>query len=233
MRIEDLFLGANSLPRNLKEEETIEALQEVKKGNEEAKKKLVEHNIRLVLLRVLVRFRNVNYDLADLVSIGNIGLMKAIATYDLTRRVKFSSYAGTCIDNEILMFLRKLKRNKNIDSLNKTIYADNEGNEMTLEDILSDDVDIVFNYEQKELRKNVWFIVNELPKREKEIIKLHFGFYGKCYTQREIAKILSMSQPYVSRIINNSLEKITRYLELKNLVEMTNESKLKLTKNVK
>lgn len=151
MKIEELFFGANSLPKQLNYEDTIEALKEVKKGNEEAKKKLGEHNIRLVLLRVLVRFRNVNYDLADLVSIGNIGLMKAITTYDLTKRIKFSAYAKTCIDNEILLFFRDVKKNQNVESLNKVVHVDNYEDETTFEDTICDDFDIVFDYEQKEL----------------------------------------------------------------------------------
>lgn len=114
---------------------------------------MVEHNIRLVLLAVTGRFKSVAYDKKDLVSIGNLGLIKAVETFDKSKNVEFSTYARRCIDNEILMFLRKLKKNQSCDSLDETIAYDTGGKELKLEDTISDKLDIVEEYEKKKLIK--------------------------------------------------------------------------------
>ena len=121
MNTEELFLDANDLPKPLSKDELSELFDKIKLGDEEAKNKVIEHNIRLVLYEVTKKFRTVNYDKKDLISIGNVGLIKAVLTFDKSRNMEFATYAVKCIDNEILQFLRKLKKLQNIDSLDRTI----------------------------------------------------------------------------------------------------------------
>lgn len=220
----ELFIEGYRLPKPLSKTEICELIERYKQGDESAKTKLVEHNIRLVIFQVRQKFSTVNYDKNELVSIGNIGLLKAINTFDVSKNIEFATYATRCIDNEILMFLRKLKKHRNVDSLDKTICRDKEGNEFKIEDIISDDVDIADNYAKTETYAAIRIAIKELDEREKELILLHFGFYdGKTYTQKEIADKLSISQSYVSRLINRIVKKIGIQLEKIGIVELNNE----------
>lgn len=228
MSIDKLFVYEHKLPQPLSKEEIHKLIIEVNEGSKESRDKLVIHNIRLVLYEVTNKFQNVDYDKKDLVSIGNIGLLKAINTYDLSKGFEFATYATRCIDNEILLFLRKLKKDQNVDSINRVIY----GSEIKLEDILNDDSNLVEDYENTETHKIIREVIKELPNRDKEIIMLHFGFYDdKIYTQREIADKFGISQPSVSRLIRKIVNKIGEILESKEVIELHSKMGKTLKKN--
>ena len=221
MNTEIFFLEGCKLPKPLPEQEVYELLEKIKQDDEQAKTKLVEHNIRLVLYRVTGRFSTVTYDPQELVAIGNLGLIKAITTYDSSKKVKFATYATRCIDNEILMFLRKSKKYENDDSLDKSINFNNDSDELKLEDTISDDTDIEEEYINNETNLIVRRIVNELPERDKKIIMLHFGFYNdKTYTQQEIAEMLSISRSYVAKLITMIVKRLGKKLEQEGSIEL-------------
>lgn len=214
MNNDKIFIDGYKLPPPLSKEETYNLFQAVNKGSEDAREKLITHNIRLVLYEVNHKFKNVDYDKEDLVSIGNIGLLKAINTYSLTKNSEFSTYATKCIDNEILIFLRKLKNNHMIDSIDRIIYEGKNGSEMKLADILADDKNLVEEYEKIEMYKIIRQLVMKLPDRDKEIIMLYFGFYNnKIYTQEEIAEKIHVSQPNISRLIIKNVKILRKQFE--------------------
>ena len=229
MNTEELFIG--ELPKTLSKDQVNGLLDKIKQGDEEAIKIMVEHNIRLVLHEVTVRFKSVAYDKKDLISIGNLGLIKAVKTFNKSKNIEFSSYAIRCIDNEILMFLRRLKKNQICDSLDETIACDTDGKELKLEDTISDKLDIVEEYEKKETYQIIREIVKELPDRDRKIIMLHFGFYNdKIYMQREIADIMSISQSQVSRLITQIVKRIGGQLKQKGIIELKTTQQSKSTK---
>jgi len=228
MEFEQLFIDGHNLPMPLSKEEVYDLLEKTAQGDEQAREKLIKHNIRLVLYEVTVRFKSVEYDKKDLVSIGNIGLMKAIETFDKSRNLEFSTYATRCIENEILMFLRKLKKDRNVDSLNMPIGYSKDGDKLKIEDTLSDNTDIVKEYLDKEMHLIIRQIVNNLPEFDREIIMLYFGFYNdKTYTQKEIADILSISQKHVSTLIRKIVERLGKQLEQKGLIQLRTVQRLK------
>ena len=213
MNTDELFINARELPQPLPKEEAYKLIQEAHEGSKEARDKLLTHNIRLILGIVTKQFQKVNYDKKALVSIGIIGLLKAINTFDLSKGIRFSTYATTCIKNEILMFLRKLTKDKNIDRMDIVMLYN--------EDKLSDDSNLVEDYENEETRRIIREVVKSLPNRDKEITMLYFGFYDdKTYTQAEIADKLNISQPYVSRLITQIVKNISSILESKELIEL-------------
>lgn len=225
----ELFIDGYRLPQPLIKDELDKLIKEACSGSKEARDKLIIHNIRLVLHEVTNRFRNIDYDKKDLVSIGSIGLVKAVNTYDITKEVKFATYAVRCIDNEILMFLRKVKHDKNIDSIDKVLFYGKDGSELKLEDILSDDSDLIINHENSETYKIIRQLINQLPDRDKEIIMLHFGFYNdRIYTQKEIADKFHISQSYVSRVITKIVNKLGKQLESVRVTELNIKPKVKL-----
>ena len=216
MNTEELFLDANDLPKPLSKEELSELFDKIKLGDEEAKNKVVEHNIRLVLYEVTKRFKSVNYDKKDLISIGNVGLIKAVLTFDKSRNMEFATYAVRCIDNEILPFLRKLKKHQNIDSLDRTISKAGykESYVTTLGELISNKNDMVEEFDRKESYQIIREIISNLPAQEKEIIMLYFGFYNnKLYTQAEIAERTSLAQSWISRSIKRIVKKIELQLK--------------------
>lgn len=225
----ELFIDGYRLPQPLIKDELDKLIKEACSGSKEARDKLIIHNIRLVLHEVTNRFRNIDYDKKDLVSIGSIGLVKAVNTYDIKKEVKFATYAVRCIDNEILMFLRKVKHDKNIDSIDKVLFYGKDGSELKLEDILSDDSDLVIDHENSETYKIIRQLINQLPDRDKEIIMLHFGFYNdRIYTQKEIADKFHISQSYVSRVITKIVNKLGKQLESVRVTELNIKPKVKL-----
>ncbi len=231
MNTNELFIDANKLPQPLPKSQVNELLDKVKHGDEDAIKMIIEHNIRLVLYQVNNKFKSVEYDKKDLVSIGNIGLIKAVTTFDKSKNVEFATYATRCIDNEILMFLRKLKKDQKVDSLDKTITHDKEGKELKIEDTISDENDIVEDYEKNITYKIIREIVKELPCRDREIIMLHFGFYNnKIHTQKEIADMMSISQSYVSRLITKIVKKLGIQLKKCGVIETTGKTNKKTVK---
>ncbi len=192
--------------------------------------KIIYHNIRFVINIVNNKFENTNYSKAELVEIGIIGLIKSVDTFDYTKNINFLTYASRCIENEILMFFRSDKKNQNIESLEKKFIFDND--EITLEELNSEkmisDIDIIGDYEEKELYKVIDDIVANLPLVNRTIIEKIFGFYNnKPLKQQEIAKILNVSQSYVSRILRNTLKEIKRKLVKEELIEIKTKNKVK------
>lgn len=209
----DMYNNDDLYKKVLSEEETRELFIMMKNGKEEAKEKLIRHNIRIVLYEVMSKFRYTGYDYKDIVSIGNIGLIKAINSYDLNKNVHFFTYAKKCIDNEILYFLRENKKTLSNYSLEYVLNETDEGSVVTLEDCLLADTIIEVDYEKEEIKRIVREVVENLPERKKQIIMLRYGFYDDViYTQEEIGKCLNMSQSNVSKIIDVTLDEISKEL---------------------
>ena len=194
-------------------EEERHYLQEYKQGSLEAKDILIQRNLRLVA-HIVKKYQGAGEDSDDLISIGTIGLIKAIQTFDFQKASRLSTYAARCIDNELLMLLRSKKKSSKEVSLYEPIGTDKEGNEISLLDVIeTEPVDVVKNYS---LKQDIDYLYQLLPKilssREQEIIILRYGLYGKEeLTQREIAKRLKISRSYVSRIEKNALLKLREY----------------------
>ncbi len=200
---EDLFI--EQLPPKLEKQEQLNLLQRVANGDAEAKEKVILHNLRLVSSEVLHRFYTVDYDRKDLVSIGTIGLIKAVTTFRLDKGAEFSTYAIGCIDNEILMFLRKQKKTLVCTSLEQAIQG-KDGADYKLEE--KDDFNLEEEYEAKEAKEKVRELIQGLSKQEREIIFLYFGFYDRKYTQEEIAKRCHYSRSYISKLLVKILKKL-------------------------
>ena len=194
----------------LTSEEESYYLQEYKQGNLEAKNILIERNLRLVA-HIVKKYQGAPEEMDDLISIGTIGLIKAIHTFDAKKASRLSTYAARCIDNELLMLFRSKKKTNREVSLYDPIGTDKEGNEISLLDVIeTEPVEVVKNYS---LKQDIAYLYKLLPKvlstREREIIKLRYGLYGeKELTQREIAKRLNISRSYVSRIEKNAVLKL-------------------------
>ena len=204
------FVGAlDALPEPLNKEDEIKYLSLATKGDIDAKNKLIEHNLRLVVY-LSKKYENTKIDLEDLVSIGTIGLIKGINTYKMDKNIKLATYASRCIDNEILMYLRKNKKRNADVSLEESLSFDAEGNELHLEDILGTEADLVTKQlEDDDLKHTLLKEIEKLPKRDKEIMKLRYGLFGqKEITQKELAKKLNISQSYISRIEKKVIKKI-------------------------
>ena len=207
---ECFFVGAtDKLPPPLNEIEEREAIIKAGKGDEDAKNKLIEHNLRLVVF-LAKKYENTGYDLEDLVSIGTVGLIKGIDTYKVDKNIKLATYVSRCIANEILMFLRKNKKRRTERSLEETLNYDAEGNTLCLEDVIGTDEDIVAssferNVDKRYLEKEL----NNLNDREKMIMSLRYGLNNKDeLTQKEVAEYLGISQSYISRIEKKIINRI-------------------------
>ena len=210
------YVGSSDiLPPPLSLEEEDEALELSSFGDEIAKNKLIEHNLRLVVF-LAKKYENTGVDLEDLVSIGTIGLIKGINTYKRGKNIKLATYASRCIDNEILMFLRKNKRRKTEISFEDSLSYDAEGNELHLEDVLGTDKDIVpKELEDKIDRKLLVEEIDKLNERDKKIMILRYGLFGhEEVTQKDVADMLGISQSYISRIEKKVIKK------LKNIVKI-------------
>lgn len=221
MNTEEWFIDGNNLPNSLPKSEFDWLLRKVREGDSEALEKLVTHNIRLVLYEVAKKYKNTDYDKKELVAAGNLGLLKALNTYDLSKEIAFPTYAVKCIDNEMLMYLRKNKKHQGVDSIDKIVCYDKNGNEMKLEDKLSSDIDVAGEYEKQETYRAIREIVNNLPDRDREIVIMYFGF-DSCpiCTQVDIAEKLHISQSYTSRVINKILVNIKKQLEAQKVIEV-------------
>ena len=207
------FVGsADKLPEPLTKEEETELVLKSMEGSSEAKNKLIEHNLRLVVF-LSKKYESTGIDLEDLVSIGTIGLIKGVNTYKLDKNIKLATYASRCIDNEILMFLRKNKRRKGEVSFEDSLSFDAEGNELHLEDILGTDDDIVTKDLVHEVEKKLLYEeISKLNKRDKEIMVLRYGLYdNEELTQKDVASLLGISQSYISRIEKKVIKRL-KYL---------------------
>lgn len=204
------FVGsADKLPEPLSKEEEVFYVQKAMEGDELARSKLIEHNLRLVVF-LAKKYENTKVDLEDLVSIGTIGLIKGVSTYKLDKNIKLATYASRCIDNEILMFLRKNKKRKGEVSFEDSLSYDAEGNELHLEDILGTDADIVTkNLEDKNDKKRIYEEIDKLSERDKQIMILRYGLFGmEEMTQKDVAKVLGISQSYISRIEKKVIKRL-------------------------
>ena len=196
-----LYRGADVLPPPLKGEQEQKALEALEAGEESAKQLLIERNLRLVVF-IARRFENTGVNLEDLISIGTIGLIKAISTYRRDKNIKLATYASRCIENEILMHIRKIANQKTEVSLDEPINMDYDGNELLLSDILGTDEDMILrpledDVDLRLLRQ----AVQELPERERQIVGMRFGLWGQQeLTQKEVAQKMGISQSYISRL---------------------------------
>ena len=207
------FVGsADKLPEPLTKEEETELVLKSMEGSSEAKNKLIEHNLRLVVF-LSKKYESTGIDLEDLVSIGTIGLIKGVNTHKLDKNIKLATYASRCIDNEILMYLRKNKRRKGEVSFEDSLSFDAEGNELHLEDILGTDDDIVTKDLVHEVEKKLLYEeISKLNKRDKEIMVLRYGLYdNEELTQKDVASLLGISQSYISRIEKKVIKRL-KYL---------------------
>ncbi|MCI5797504.1 MAG: RNA polymerase sporulation sigma factor SigE [Firmicutes bacterium] len=205
--------GNEALPNPLDSEEEKILLEEMNKGNENAKVRLVEHNLRLVVY-IAKKFESTGLDLEDLISIGAIGLIKAVQTYKFDKNIKLATYASRCIENEILMQLRKVSRTKAEVSIDEPLNFDADGNELLLSDILYTEEDSVSkNLDLSVEKQLLWEAIKRLNEREQEIMILRFGLAGKEErTQKEVADMMGISQSYISRIEKKILDRLKKDL---------------------
>ena len=203
--------GSDVLPPPLKGMEEQSALEALERGEEAARQRLVEHNLRLVVY-IARRFENTGINLEDLISIGTIGLIKAIGTYRLEKKIKLATYASRCIENEILMYIRKTANQKAEVSLDEPINMDCDGNELLLSDILGTYEDMIL----RPLEDHVDLCVlrkalTELPTREREIVLMRYGLEGrKELTQKEVAQKMGISQSYISRLEKRIMQRLKK-----------------------
>lgn len=205
--------GSQTLPPPLEAKEEELALEKLSNGDEEVKQLLVERNLRLVVY-IAKKFENTGIGIEDLISIGTIGLMKAINTFNTGKNIKLATYASRCIENEILMYLRRSNRIKTEISIDEPLNQDGDGNELLLSDILGTDADITSRRIEDEVDKKLLHAsIEKLNKRERNIMELRFGF--GCYdgnekTQKEVADMLGISQSYISRLEKKIIHKMKR-----------------------
>lgn len=207
---EIFYVGsADKLPEPLSKEDEVAYVLRSQEGEEEARKKLIEHNLRLVVF-LAKKYENTGMDLEDLVSIGTIGLIKGVNTYKLDKNIKLATYASRCIDNEILMFLRKNKKRRSEVSFEDSLSYDSEGNELHLEDILGTENNIVTKPLEDEIDKQLLYEeIDKLPVRDKKIMTLRYGLYGQTeLTQKDVADVMGISQSYISRIEKKVIKKL-------------------------
>ena len=203
--------SGESLPQPFSREEEEEKIALLLRGENGAREQLIEHNLRLVVY-IARKFDNTGIDLDDLISVGTIGLIKAVNTFNAEKKIKLATYASRCIENEILMHLRKVVRFKGEVSLDEPLNVDFEGNELLLSDVLGTDSDCVFTSIEsaidEELLKKA---LSKLPERERRIMALRFGLYGmQEMTQKQVADMLGISQSYISRLEKKIVEKLKK-----------------------
>ncbi len=203
------YLNNNSFPQPLSRAEEKDCLQKMAAGDQEARSILIERNLRLVA-HVIKKFENTGEDSEDLISIGAVGLIKAIDSFNVDKGTRLATYAARCIENEILMHIRAITKRKAEVLLQDPIGTDKEGNEITLLDVLGTDSEYVLNeVEQKILEAKLYKVIRKLKMRERKVLVMRFGLpMGRRYTQKEIAKALGISRSYVSRIEKKVIGKI-------------------------
>ena len=212
----DYISAGNSLPSPLTAEEEAETVERYLAGDKEARLTLIERNLRLVVY-IAKRFDNTGIEMDDLVSIGTIGLIKAVGSYNPDKNIKLATFASRCIENEILMYLRKTSKTKSEVSLDEPLNVDYEGNMLLLADVLGTDAESVYNdaldSEEKRILRETFL---GLPERERQILELRFGLYGKEeMTQKEIADMMGISQSYISRLEKKIVDNLKRNITSK------------------
>ncbi len=218
-KIRELFLpdgiyyvgGGQNLPAPLDAKEEAEALEQLKQGSDAARSKLIEHNLRLVVY-IAKKFENTGVSVDDLTGIGAIGLIKAVNTFDADKQIRLATYASRCVENEILMFLRRTSKIKGEVSFEEPLKVDWDGNALLLSDILGTDADIVYrDMDKHDDVKVLLNVLKKLPQREQEIIKLRYGIdCPRELTQKEVADKLGISQSYISRLEKRIIKKLKR-----------------------
>lgn len=215
-RKNDVFYigGSESLPPPLSAEEEAACIQALDRGEASARSALIEHNLRLVVY-IAKKFENTGVTVEDLISIGTIGLIKAVNTFDATKKIKLATYASRCIENEILMFLRRTSKHKMEVSIDEPLNVDWDGNELLLSDILGTDNDVVYHRLEEEVnRKLLYGAMAKLEPREKELMEMRFGLKsGKEMTQKEVADKLGISQSYISRLEKRIIVRLRREIK--------------------
>ncbi len=207
----DYINGPDTLPPPLTAEKEFNCLQKLELGDKEAREKIIVHNLRLVVY-IAKKFENTGIPIEDLISIGTLGLIKAVNTFRLSKNIKLATYASRCIENEILMYLRKTNSLKTEVSYFEPLNVDWDGNELLLSDVLGSEPDDVYrDLEAEDERSRLYKAVNSLGKRERQIMTMRFGIGGgREYTQKEVADTLGISQSYISRLEKRIIEKIKR-----------------------
>lgn len=203
--------GSEALPPPLSVEEESYLISKMEKGDNEAKSILIERNLRLVVY-IAKKFENTGVGIEDLISIGTIGLIKAINTFNPRKKIKLATYASRCIENEILMYLRRNNKTRLEVSFDEPLNVDWDGNELLLSDILGTDNETVYKYIEDEVeRELLTSALKKLPDREKKIIRLRFGLEGGAEkTQKEVADMLGISQSYISRLEKKILKRLKK-----------------------
>lgn len=207
-----LYMGGNdALPPPLSKEEEIKLVAQLKDGDSSIRTILIERNLRLVVY-IARKFENTGVCVEDLISIGTIGLIKAVNTFDPDKKIKLATYASRCIENEILMYLRRNSKIRSEISFDEPLNIDWDGNELLLSDILGTDNDLIFHYIEDEVDKQLLSIaMKKLNSREKRIMELRFGLYGEGEkTQKEVADMLGISQSYISRLEKRIIKRLKK-----------------------
>ncbi len=206
------YIGGNdALPPPLSKEEEEELVYRLVKGDEGVRTTLIERNLRLVVY-IARKFENTGVNVEDLISVGTIGLIKAVNTFDPSKKIKLATYASRCIENEILMYLRRNSKVKAEISFYEPLNIDWDGNELLLSDILGTDNDVVYNLIEDEVDKQLLLVaMKRLSDREKEIVQLRFGLNGTTEkTQKEVADMLGISQSYISRLEKRIIKRLKK-----------------------
>ena len=203
--------GSDTLPPPLEREEEAQALEQLAGGSEKARKKLIEHNLRLVVY-ISRKFENTNVNIEDLISIGTIGLIKAINTFDAGKNIKLATYASRCIENEILMYLRKASNRRSEISFDEPLNTDWDGNELLLSDVLGTDSDVVLRSLEEDVDKQLLHsALEKLGQRDKQIVVMRFGLNEtEEKTQKEVADMMGISQSYISRLEKRIISRLRR-----------------------
>ncbi|MBR3209361.1 MAG: RNA polymerase sporulation sigma factor SigK [Bacilli bacterium] len=209
--LDDVFFvgSTDKLPEPLSKEEEVRLVTLAMEGDLVAREKLIEHNLRLVVF-LAKKYENTGESLEDLVSIGSVGLIKGVNTYKLSKNIKLATYASRCIDNEILMFLRKNKKRRGEVSFEDSLNYDSEGNELRLEDVLGTESDIVTRGIERETERRLLYSeIEKLNERDKKIMILRYGLFDHDeMTQKDVASLLGISQSYISRIEKKVIGKL-------------------------
>lgn len=206
--------GPETLPAPLTPQEEAETFEGLSRGDEESKERLIVHNLRLVVY-IAKKFETPTASIEDLISIGTIGLIKAVNTFEPSKKIKLATYASRCIENEILMYLRKAANRRQESSIDEPLNTDGDGNELLLSDVLgSDQNQVGADLEQTAERDMLLQAVRRLPERERTIMNLRFGLGGgKEHTQKEVADLIGISQSYISRLEKRIIKRLKSDLE--------------------
>ena len=228
MRYDSLFIR-EEIPKRLSKEEMMVLFNRMKQGDMEAREEFINNNIGLVINIVINNFMNVDYDKKELVATGCEALVKAADTYDISKGNEFSTYARSCIYNEIMTFLRKLKNDSSVLSFDDVAYLSNDGNDLKLEDVVPSKVDIERDYVEKEHSKLELKLLKQsmecLSERNREILMLYFGFYNnKRYTCEEIGRMMNMGKAGVSIAIKRSLRKLNDRIKWLGINQVSNNT---------